>query len=104
MGRVKSSSIDERLAKDVKEYLQLAKPQRFPADIKPMLATLTNDVFESPDWQFEIKWDGYRAIAAKHKKDVILKSRNNKSFIEKFYPVYEAVKGWNVDAVLDGEI
>jgi bifunctional non-homologous end joining protein LigD len=35
---------------------------------------------------------------------VELRSRNDKSFNEKFYPVLEAVKDWNIDAVVDGEV
>jgi bifunctional non-homologous end joining protein LigD len=28
-----------------------------------MLATLTDEPFDNPEWVFEVKWDGYRAIA-----------------------------------------
>ncbi len=35
---------------------------------------------------------------------VEIKSRNNKSFNEKFYPVYDALKKWEINAVVDGEI
>ncbi|GGF28396.1 hypothetical protein GCM10011518_42160 [Flavobacterium limi] len=31
-------------------------------------------------------------------------SRNNKSFIEKYYPIAEQLKKWSIDAVIDGEI
>ncbi len=34
-----------------------------PAAIYPMLATSINEPFDGPDWLFEIKWDGYRAVA-----------------------------------------
>jgi bifunctional non-homologous end joining protein LigD len=33
-----------------------------------------------------------------------MRSRNNKDFNEKFYPVYNALKDWPIDAVVDGEI
>ena len=36
--------------------------------------------------------------------EVNLISRNNKPFNEKFYPVYNAVKEWGINAVIDGEI
>src|SRR5437868_5861750 len=75
-----------------------------PKNISPMLATLVDKPFDEPGWLYEIKWDGYRAIALCRKAEVDLISRNNKSFNEKFYPVYEAVKALNIDAVLDGEI
>ena len=34
-----------------------------PQGIKPMLATMVKEPFDHPDWIFEVKWDGYRAIA-----------------------------------------
>lgn len=69
-----------------------------------MLATLADQPFDKEGWQYEIKWDGYRALAFMNKPDIELRSRNNKSFNDKFYPVYEAVKAWGLHAVVDGEI
>src|SRR5688500_12431927 len=68
-----------------------------------MMATLT-DLFEQEGWLYEIKWDGYRAVAMIGKKKFDLISRNNKSFNEKFYPVYNAIKEWSIQAIIDGEI
>ncbi len=76
----------------------------FPKTIKPMLATLVDKPFDKPGWTYEIKWDGYRAIALMNKEKVNLISRNNKSFNDKFYPVYEALKNWKINAVVDGEV
>lgn len=75
-----------------------------PADIAPMLATLVNEPFNDPDWVYEVKWDGYRAIAYLHGDKVDIRSRNNKSFNDKFYPVFDALKELNLNAILDGEI
>ncbi|RYY87732.1 MAG: DNA ligase D [Chitinophagaceae bacterium] len=75
-----------------------------PRNLKPMLATLAADAFSNPDWQFEIKWDGYRALAYVEPGKVALRSRNNLSFNEAYEPVVTALRGWNVPAVLDGEI
>jgi bifunctional non-homologous end joining protein LigD len=80
------------------------KVSAFPASIKPMLATLTDKPSDQQGWIYEVKWDGYRALALRNKKQTKLISRNNKSFDEKFYPVFEAVKDWKVNAVIDGEI
>ncbi|HVU98174.1 MAG TPA: DNA ligase D [Puia sp.] len=74
-----------------------------PADVAPMLATLVDKPFDEEGWEYEIKWDGYRALAYLKKGKVELRSRNNKSF-EKYYPVYDALKQWSVSAVLDGEL
>jgi bifunctional non-homologous end joining protein LigD len=69
-----------------------------------MLATLVDKPFDAENWLFEVKWDGYRAIAICNKKKVSLISRNNKSFNEKFYPITAALEKLNLHAVLDGEI
>jgi bifunctional non-homologous end joining protein LigD len=76
----------------------------FPETFSPMLATLVDKPFDEPGWLYEIKWDGYRAVALCNNKEVNLLSRNNKSFNEKFYPIFEGVKQWGINAVVDGEI
>jgi len=75
-----------------------------PKLIKPMLATLVDNAFNEEGWLYEIKWDGYRAIAYLNNGKVEIKSRNNKSFNDKFYPIYEALKKWDINAIVDGEI
>lgn len=75
-----------------------------PQHIKPMLATLVDKPFNSPEWIFEIKWDGYRAIAEVDKGRVTLYSRNGLSFNEKFAPIVEDLKKLAFTAVLDGEV
>lgn len=81
-----------------------AKTAKFPEIFKPMLATLVDKPFDDPDWVYEVKWDGYRALAFMSAGEVELVSRNKKSFNEKFYPVYQALKEGKINAVLDGEI
>lgn len=76
----------------------------FPKTVAPMLATLVDRPVEQEGWEYEIKWDGYRAIALCNNKTASLISRNNKSYNEKFYPIYEALKNWSVKAIVDGEI
>ncbi len=75
-----------------------------PSAISPMLATSVDAPFDRKGWIFEVKWDGYRAIAYTGGKKTTLQSRNGKSFDEKFFPVWQAVKDWKVEAVVDGEI
>ncbi len=88
----------------VEDILARAKPAKFTWKLLPMLATLVDKPFEEEGWIYEIKWDGYRALAFASKGVVELKSRNDKSFNEKFYPVTEAVTQWGINAVVDGEI
>jgi len=72
--------------------------------IHPMLAREVDRPFDDPDWIFEIKWDGYRAIAEKSGDRVLLYSRNGQSFLERYPAVASAVGRIRADAVLDGEI
>jgi bifunctional non-homologous end joining protein LigD len=87
-----------------KKLLKKGKPSALPKNIEPMLATLVSDPVDEGGWLYEIKWDGYRALAYMNQGKVDIRSRNNKSFNEKFYPVYEALQQWDVNAVVDGEI
>ncbi len=75
-----------------------------PKKANPMLATLIDKPFDEEGWLYEIKWDGYRAMALCNGSKLELLSRNNKSFNEKFYSIYDAVKALGLQAVLDGEI
>ena len=81
-----------------------APARPMPKKIRPMLATLVDKPFNDADWIFEVKWDGYRAIALMNHDKISLQSRNDKSFEEKFYPVHTALKSLNRQAVIDGEI
>ncbi len=89
---------------DAADILKSAPKGKFLSGVKPMLATLVDKPFDEPGWMYEVKWDGYRAMAYLNKGKVDLKSRNDKSFNDKFYPVYDALKKWNVNAIIDGEI
>ncbi|MFU1857018.1 DNA ligase D [Sphingobacterium sp. NGMCC 1.201703] len=88
----------------LQELLKDASKQKFYSHIEPMLATLVDKPFDNEDWVYEVKWDGYRAVAFMNKGKVELKSRNDKSFNEKFYPIYDKLKELELDAILDGEI
>ena len=100
----KRSTPEKSSKKKVNDELSETPETPFPKTISPMLATLVDKPFDEPGWLYEIKWDGYRALALCNDGEVNLISRNNKSFNEKFYPVYNAVKEWGINAVTDGEI
>ena len=76
----------------------------FPKDIEPMLATLVDKPLEEPGWLYELKWDGYRALSYINNGKIEIRSRNNKSFNDTYYPVYQSLREWDVRAVVDGEI
>jgi bifunctional non-homologous end joining protein LigD len=102
---MKSGKTAKKLsAATVGQLLKKGKRASFPKDIMPMLATLVDKPFDDAGWLYEIKWDGYRALGYRNNKTTELRSRNNKSFNEKFYPVYNALKQWDINAVVDGEI
>src|SRR4030095_6226036 len=101
----KSSSKKTRKARvEKKKTITEGKKAPFPKTVRPMLATLVDQPFDEPGWLYEIKWDGYRAVAMINKGKVDLLSRNNKSFNEKFYPVADALKKWDINTVIDGEV
>jgi bifunctional non-homologous end joining protein LigD len=80
------------------------KKADMPVSVLPMLATLVNAPLEEEGWLYEVKWDGFRALSYLNKGTVELRSRNDKNFNDKFYPVVGALKLWNICAVFDGEI
>lgn len=92
------------MAKNTQNSTDIGEKCSFPKDLHPMLATLVDEPFDHNDWLFEIKWDGYRAVSYIQNGDVEISSRNNKTFNEKFYPVYDELKKWKINAVIDGEI
>jgi bifunctional non-homologous end joining protein LigD len=75
-----------------------------PHNVKPMLASLVDEPFDRAGWIFELKWEGYRAIAEVGGRGVRLYSRNHKSFEQKFAPIVETLRGLGHKAVIDGEI
>lgn len=72
--------------------------------IRPMLAKLSEQPFDGDEWLFEIKWDGYRAIAEIARGSVKLYSRNGISF-ENVYPaLVSELANLPEGTVLDGEV
>ncbi len=76
-----------------------------PHRITPMMAKLTDKPFDHPDWIFENKWDGFRAVAEVENGKVELYSRSGNSFKSQYPQLANALEKLNVDQViLDGEI
>lgn len=71
--------------------------------VSPMLTKLVDKPFDKKGWIFEIKWDGYRAIAFKD-KDVQLVSRGRQSFNRLFPSIIAELKKIRGDFIIDGEI
>lgn len=69
-----------------------------------MLATLVEQPFNDDDWLFEIKWDGYRALAYVNQAKVTLKSRTQHDWNDQFPAIVSALKKLNRQVILDGEL
>ena len=67
-----------------------------------MLATPWDRPFSDPEWWFELKWDGYRAIAYCGRDRTELRSRRGNDVGYRFPEV--AAMRWEREVVLDGEI
>jgi len=75
-----------------------------PTAIQPMLATTVDEPFDSPDWLFEIKWDGYRAVAFIENGKVRLVSRNQNELTARYPELKDLEKSVKAKtAILDGE-
>src|SRR5881628_3947408 len=82
-----------------------ARKARMPTVIKPMLATLVDEPFSNPEWIFETKWDGFRAVCFIQKNSARFVSRNQLDMTHQ-YPELRNV-GEQItakEAILDGEI
>ena len=82
-----------------------AATQPMPEFVEPMLATLTDEAFDNPDWLFEIKWDGYRMEAIVRDGTVRLRTRNGKDG-ETYFPGFLTPPTWigAREAIVDGEV
>jgi bifunctional non-homologous end joining protein LigD len=79
---------------------------KLPSFIAPMMAKIAEEPFDSPDWIFEVKLDGYRGIAvfdAAGKPH--LWSRNGLPLEKKFPAVAKALSNLKLrSTILDGEV
>jgi len=73
--------------------------------LEPMLASAADTVPVGPEWTYEPKWDGYRAIAEKGQGRVRLYSRNLNDLTGQYPPIAAAIQHLASRALtLDGEI
>ena len=82
-----------------------AHADRVPRDAKPMLTTLVDAPFDDDRWLFELKWDGYRAIAVVERDAVTLTSRNGKDLLHQFPEMAQLSAAFrSLPVVVDGEL
>src|ERR1700687_2826305 len=85
--------------------LQGARKTAMPSRVEPMLAALADRPFSDPNWLFEIKWDGVRALARIENGALTVRSRTGVD-IARRYPELASLPDALVarQAILDGEI
>ncbi|HEX7366001.1 MAG TPA: non-homologous end-joining DNA ligase, partial [Pelobium sp.] len=85
---------------EIKEKTPEAKPIK---EYSPMLATLSDNIFDDEEWIFERKLDGYRIIASTGKK-IKLTTRNGKDYSDKYPTIVDDIGNIKEECVLDGEL
>jgi bifunctional non-homologous end joining protein LigD len=86
------------------KYPRIEGAVKLSSYVKPMLAELSSrPAFNDPKYIFEIKWDGYRALAEVGKENRLY-SRKGTSFSKAFPAVFKELSKINTPCVLDGEI
>ena len=82
-----------------------ARKAAMPAQVEPALATLVDKPFSHPDWLFEIKWDGVRALAWLKDGRLELRSRAGRTITAE-YPEIEILPKRVAarQAIFDGEV
>ncbi len=101
----RSKKFSANSASSAVQALPGVEQKPMPTVIHPMLATPTAKAFDDPDWLFEIKWDGYRAVAFIEDGRVRLVSRSQNDLTAQFPELGslpQFVKAQR--AILDGEI
>jgi bifunctional non-homologous end joining protein LigD len=101
-----SESQTQSIPLDLSNFDLAAVPRKsHPQEpVIPMMAQLAEEPFDKDNWIFEIKWDGYRAIAKSGKGGIGLYSRRAKSFLNDYPPITDDLSKIGFEAVFDGEI
>ena len=91
----------KRVAQDVHSP---TKPQ-IPTFITPMAAVAVEALPEGPEWSYELKLDGYRALIIKDGDSIRIRSRNDKDLLAMYPSLATIARRLKVaQAVIDGEI
>jgi len=82
-----------------------ARKTAMPSRVEPMLATLTDRPFSDPNWLFEIKWDGVRALARIENGTLTLRSRTSADITRRYPELASLPEAFAArQAIVDGEI
>jgi bifunctional non-homologous end joining protein LigD len=73
--------------------------------VEVMLAEPRSEPFDHRDWVFELKYDGYRLVAARDESGVVLITRNGNDMTDSFPDIVGALAGLPYDQfIMDGEV
>lgn len=82
-----------------------SREARPPGFVAPQLATLVEAAPEGEGWLHEVKYDGYRLLAAVSGREVKLYTRSGQDWTRRFAPIVEALVRRDLPPVLlDGEV
>jgi bifunctional non-homologous end joining protein LigD len=82
-----------------------AQKSAMPSHVEPMLATLGEHPFSDPNWLFEIKWDGVRALARIEDGASTWRSRNGADITKRYPELAFLPQAFAASqAIVDGEI
>jgi len=85
--------------------LEGARKSTLPSRIEPMLTTIGDGAFSSPEWLFEIKWDGVRALAWIDDRALTLRARHGADITKRYPELASLPEAFTAkQAILDGEI
>ena len=83
----------------------LAEKRQTPVFVTPMAALAVDALPEGPEWSYELKLDGYRALIIKDGASIQIRSRNDKDLMPMYPAVAAAGRRLQAEqAVIDGEI
>src|SRR5437763_17215249 len=72
--------------------------------VEPILSLRTDSLPDSEQWLYELKLDGYRAIAFKRNGVIHLRSRNDNDFSGRYPGVVKGLAEMPDNTVIDGEV
>jgi bifunctional non-homologous end joining protein LigD len=72
--------------------------------VEPMLLLATERLPDTPGWEYQLKLDGYRAVAFKTGGVLHLRSRNDRDFRARYPDVMKGLAKLPDDTIVDGEI
>jgi bifunctional non-homologous end joining protein LigD len=105
VGATKSPDFAQKPQRSAKTAKKMSLRSLRSSRFEPQLATLVDQVPAGAGWLFEMKLDGYRALAVVEGGEVRLTSRKGQDWSERFSVIAEALRHLRVkDAVLDGEV